>query len=88
VARTGLGIVEPLDVLNARLVREKGIKRVMRLGIPMGLVIVGNLSGGGRCEPVAFGDEHPHFPRSECISGGRSRSEKAGMKSIHTVETG
>src|SRR5262249_1367045 len=42
--RAGLGIVEALGQLNARLGQERGVHLVVRLGIHTGLVVV----GGGR----------------------------------------
>jgi class 3 adenylate cyclase/predicted ATPase len=52
--RTGLGIVEALDTLNRRL--GQGVRLAVRVGIHTGLVVVGEMGGGGRQEQLALGD--------------------------------
>jgi class 3 adenylate cyclase len=54
--RAGLGIVEALKQLNIRLGREWGVQLAVRLGIHTGLVVVGEIGGGGRQEHLALGD--------------------------------
>jgi class 3 adenylate cyclase len=54
--RTGLGILVAMDTLNARLVRDKGVRLAVRLGIHTGLVVVGEMGSGGRHEHLALGD--------------------------------
>jgi hypothetical protein len=54
--RTGLGIVEAMDILNRRLGQEKGVHLAVRVGIHTGLVVVGEMGGGGRQERLALGD--------------------------------
>jgi class 3 adenylate cyclase len=54
--RTGLGIVDALGQLNARLVSERDIQIAVRVGIHTGLVVVGEIGGGGRQERLALGD--------------------------------
>jgi class 3 adenylate cyclase len=54
--RTGLGIVEAMAQLNARLTRERGVELAVRLGIHTGLVVVGEVGGGTRQEQLALGD--------------------------------
>ena len=54
--RTGLGIVEAMDTLNRRLGPEKGVRLAVRVGIHTGLVVVGEMGGGGRQEQLALGD--------------------------------
>src|SRR5947208_4157785 len=54
--RTGLGIVEALGQLNARLGQERGVHLAVRLGIHTGLVVVGEVGGGTRQEQLALGD--------------------------------
>jgi TOMM system kinase/cyclase fusion protein len=54
--RTGLGIVEALGQLNARLVQEQGVQLAVRLGIHTGLVVVGEVGGGTRQEQLALGE--------------------------------
>jgi class 3 adenylate cyclase len=54
--RTGLGIVEALGQLNARLERERGVQLAVRLGIHTGLVVVGEVGEGVRQEQLALGE--------------------------------
>jgi class 3 adenylate cyclase len=54
--RTGLGIVEAMDTLNARLTQERGLRLAIRVGIHTGLVVVGEIGGGGRYEQLALGE--------------------------------
>jgi class 3 adenylate cyclase len=54
--RTGLGILDAIGDLNTRLQREKGITLALRLGIHTGLVVVGQMGGGGRQEQLALGE--------------------------------
>jgi predicted ATPase/class 3 adenylate cyclase len=44
--RSGLGIVEGLGQLNARLQRDKGIRLTVRIGIHTGVVVVGDKATG------------------------------------------
>src|SRR4029077_265581 len=54
--RTGLGIVETMDTLNAHLEHDTGIRLAVRLGIHTGVVVVGEVGGGGRQEQLALGE--------------------------------
>jgi TOMM system kinase/cyclase fusion protein len=54
--RTGLGIVEAMGRLNTRLAREQDLRLAVRMGIHTGLVVVGQMGGGGRHEQLALGD--------------------------------
>src|SRR5712691_2241479 len=54
--RAGLGIVEALERLNARLERERSVRLAVRLGIHTGLVVVGAIGTGGRSEQLALGE--------------------------------
>jgi class 3 adenylate cyclase len=54
--RTGLGILEAMETLPTRLVRDKGIRLAVRVGIHTGLVVVGEMGSGGRHEHLALGD--------------------------------
>jgi class 3 adenylate cyclase/predicted ATPase len=54
--RTGLGILAAMDTLNTRLVRDKGVRLAVRIGIHTGLVVVGEMGSGGRHEHLALGD--------------------------------
>jgi class 3 adenylate cyclase len=54
--RTGLGMLEAMGTLNTRLVRDKGVRLAVRIGIHTGLVVVGEMGSGGRHEHLALGD--------------------------------
>ena len=54
--RTGLGIVEAMETLNRRLGQSQGVRLAVRVGIHTGLVVVGEIGGGGRQEQLALGD--------------------------------
>ena len=54
--RTGLGIVEAMGPLNARLEREHGVQLAVRLGIHTGQVVVGEIGGGAKHEQLALGE--------------------------------
>ena len=54
--RAGLGMVEALGQLNTRLTQERGVQLAVRLGIHTGLVVVGDMGGGGRQEQLALGE--------------------------------
>ena len=54
--RAGLGIVEALERLNARLDQERSVRLAVRLGIHTGLVVVGAIGTGGRSEQLALGE--------------------------------
>src|SRR5262249_50613240 len=54
--RAGLGMIEALGQLNARLEAERGIHLAVRLGVHTGLVVVGEVGGGTRQEQLALGE--------------------------------
>ncbi|MDH3599165.1 MAG: winged helix-turn-helix domain-containing protein, partial [Candidatus Tectomicrobia bacterium] len=54
--RAGLGIVEAIGDLNARLYQPYGVRVGVRLGIHTGLVVVGAMGGGDRQEHLALGE--------------------------------
>jgi class 3 adenylate cyclase/predicted ATPase len=54
--RTGLGIVEAFGQLNTHLRQTRGVQLAVRLGIHTGLVVVGDVGGGGRQEQLALGE--------------------------------
>jgi predicted ATPase/class 3 adenylate cyclase len=54
--RAGLGIVEAMAQLNARLERDRGVELAVRLGCHTGLVVVGDVGGGTRQEQLALGE--------------------------------
>ena len=45
--RTGLGMVEVMTTLNRRLEQRQGVLLAVRVGIHTGLVVVGEMGGGG-----------------------------------------
>ena len=54
--RTGLGMLAAMGTLNTRLVRDKGVRLAVRVGIHTGLVVVGEMGSGDRHEHLALGD--------------------------------
>jgi class 3 adenylate cyclase/predicted ATPase len=54
--RTGLGILAAMGDLHTRLKQEKGIQLAVRVGIHTGVVVVGEMGGGGRQEQLALGE--------------------------------
>ena len=52
----GLGILQAMDTLHARLARKPGVHLAVRLGIHTGVVVVGTMGGGARQEHLALGD--------------------------------
>jgi len=54
--RAGLGILETIELLNARLEQERGMRLAVRVGIHTGPVVVGTMGGGNRQEQLALGD--------------------------------
>jgi class 3 adenylate cyclase len=53
---TGLGILEAMATLPSRLVPDRSLRLVVRIGIHTGLVVVGEIGSGGREEHLALGD--------------------------------
>jgi len=64
--RTGLGMVEAMDTLNSHLGQSHGVRLAVRVGIHTGLVVVGEMGGGGRQEQLALGDT-PNI--AACLQG-------------------
>jgi class 3 adenylate cyclase len=54
--RTGLGLLDAIGDLHQGLLQAKGLQLAIRLGIHTGLVVVGDMGGGGRHEPLALGE--------------------------------
>src|SRR5262247_2074778 len=52
--RTGLGMLAAMETLNTHLVRDKGVRLAVRVGIHTGLVVVGEMGSGGRHEHLAL----------------------------------
>ena len=66
--RTGLGILEAVEALNARLEPAKRITLAVRLGIHTGLVVVGDMGGAGREEQLALGEVPNVCSRIEALA--------------------
>ena len=54
--RAGLGLLEALGPLNARLVLPFGERLAVRLGVHTGLVVIGEVGTGTYQEPLALGE--------------------------------
>jgi class 3 adenylate cyclase/predicted ATPase len=54
--RTGLGMLEAMGTLNARLEQENSVRLAIRVGIHTGLVVVGEMGSGGHQEQLALGE--------------------------------
>jgi class 3 adenylate cyclase len=54
--RAGLGMLDALGPLNARLEQDRGLRLAIRVGVHTGPVVVGAMGGGGRQEQLALGD--------------------------------
>jgi len=48
--------VEVMSMLNSRLRQRHDVRLAVRVGIHTGLVVVGQMGGGGRQEQLALGD--------------------------------
>jgi class 3 adenylate cyclase len=82
--RTGLGIIEAIGKLNARLEQAKGIKLAVRLGVHTGLVVVGEMGGEGRQEQLALGEVPNIASRIQGIA--EPDSVVIGATTFHLVE--
>ncbi|ETX05966.1 MAG: hypothetical protein ETSY2_19920, partial [Candidatus Entotheonella gemina] len=65
---TGLGLVESLKNLNARLETDRGIQLSIRVGIHTGLVVIGEIGSGSRLEQLALGETPNIAARVEGIA--------------------
>jgi hypothetical protein len=54
--RAGLGILDAIRVLHARLPQDQGVDLAVRIGIHSGLVVVGEVGSGTRPERLALGE--------------------------------
>jgi class 3 adenylate cyclase/predicted ATPase len=54
--QVGLDILTAMETLNTQLKRDQGLRLAVRVGIHTGLVVVGEMGGGGRHEQLALGD--------------------------------
>jgi class 3 adenylate cyclase len=58
--RAGLAVTQAIDALRANLPPDEGAPFGVRVGVHTGLVVVGEMGGGGRRETLAVGDV-PNF---------------------------
>jgi predicted ATPase len=65
--RTGLEILEAMAALHDHIAPAKGIRLAVRLGVHMGLVVIGAMGGAGRQEQLALGVEHVYL-RARALS--------------------
>jgi predicted ATPase/class 3 adenylate cyclase len=54
--RAGLEMVKAVGSLNPQLEQDKGFRLAVRVGMHTGLVVIGEVGGGGRQESLALGD--------------------------------
>jgi class 3 adenylate cyclase/predicted ATPase len=54
--QASLGILEAMGTLSTRLAQDKNRRMAVRIGIHTGLVVVGEMGGGGRQAHLALGD--------------------------------
>ncbi len=66
--RAGLGIIEAVSRLSARLEREQGVTLAVRVGIHTGLVVIGEVGGASRHEDLALGDTPNVAARLQAIA--------------------
>ena len=66
--RAGLGIIEAIAALNARLQRERGITIAVRVGIHTGPVVIGEIGGASRREELALGETPNVAARLQAIA--------------------
>jgi class 3 adenylate cyclase/predicted ATPase len=66
--QAGLGIIEAMATLNARLQRERGITLAVRIGIHTGPVVIGEIGGAGRREELALGETPNVAARLQAIA--------------------
>src|SRR5262245_35240810 len=67
--RAGLGMVDAVRMLTARLEQHKGIRLTVRIGIHTGLVVVGRMGSGGRHEQLALGETPNLAARLQSLAG-------------------
>jgi class 3 adenylate cyclase/predicted ATPase len=66
--RAGLGIIEAMVGLNARLQRDRGITLAVRIGIHTGPVVIGEIGGASRHEALALGETPNVAARLQAIA--------------------
>jgi class 3 adenylate cyclase/predicted ATPase len=64
----GLGILEAAGPLNRRMEADYGVRLGIRLGIHTGMVVVGEMGGGGRHERLALGETPNIASRLQAIA--------------------
>jgi predicted ATPase/class 3 adenylate cyclase len=70
--RAGIDVLETLDTLNTRLERQHAVRLAVRIGIHTGLVVVGEMGGGGRHEHLALGETPNIAARLEGVAAANS----------------
>jgi predicted ATPase/class 3 adenylate cyclase len=79
---SGLGLLEALAALNARLTLPAGYTLAVRLGLHTGLVVVGQVGAGERQEPLAQG-ETPHLAvRLQSLAGANELVVSAATREL------
>ena len=66
--RAGLGIIEAIATLNARLQRERRVTLAVRVGIHTGPVVIGEIGGASRREELALGETPNVAARLQAIA--------------------
>jgi class 3 adenylate cyclase/tetratricopeptide (TPR) repeat protein len=66
--RAGLGILEATTGLNTRLAQQYRVRVAVRIGIHTGLVVIGEMGGGGRQERLALGETPNIAARLEALA--------------------
>ena len=66
--RAGLGLIEAIATLNARLQRERRITLAVRIGIDTGPVVIGDIGGASRHEELALGETPNVAARLQAIA--------------------
>jgi class 3 adenylate cyclase/predicted ATPase len=54
--RSAFGIINAIAEMNTRVVQDRGLQLAVRIGLHTGVVVVGEMGGGGRHEDLAVGD--------------------------------
>ena len=67
--QAGLGMLEAMGTLHTRLAQDKSLRLAVRIGIHTGLVVVGEMGGGGRQEHLALGTRPMSRPAFRELAG-------------------
>jgi class 3 adenylate cyclase len=69
---SGLGMVEAMSGLNARLDADYGVQLAVRIGVHTGPVVFGEMGSGGRHENLALGETPNIAARLEALAAPNS----------------